>query len=597
MKNKHKYLIIVFLAVAALAAFGRIAANEFIFTSDDKIYITENSDIKYGLNAQSIHCAFTAIVSGNWHPLTMISHTIDWQVFGANPAGHHLINLLLHIGAVIFLFLFLNKTTNNIWPAAFASALFALHPLRVESVAYAAERKDVLSMFFAMACLYAYAFYTEKSGVLRYCLCLILFVLALMAKPMLVTLPFLLLLLDYWPLKRCHKVEAQKDSGSAGKFVLEKIPFIILSIAASIIAIWAHYKGDTIVPLEYLPFMKRVINAVVSYAAYLGNALWPVNLALFYPYDLFLPLWKVSISAVVLALITFAVIYNLKRMPFLVVGWFWYLIALIPVLGFIQQGELARADRYTYLPSAGIAIALAWGIPLLFESRVIRKKILFPAGIAVLAIFSFLTRQQCGWWKNDTLLWSHALAATKDNYFAHNNMGIALQRKGDMKDALDHYNRAIMINPYFVKACNNRGNLYAVMGLYKNALEDFNESIRLNSAYANTYNDRGVAYSRMGRYKKALIDFSKSIKLQPDHAYAYHNRGINYARLDQYQQAIKDFNQAISLKKDDADFYFCRGAVYFTQGNKKSACQDAQKACQLGNCKLLESAQGTGHCH
>jgi len=596
MKNKHKYLIIVFLIIATLAAFGRIAANEFIFTSDDKIYLTENSDIKSGLNPQSIQWAFTAIVSGNWHPLTMISHIMDWSLFGANPAGHHLVNLILHIGAVVLLFLFLVKTTNNIWPAAFAAALFALHPLRVESVAYAAERKDVLSMFFAMACLYVYAFYVKSLRFSQYFQCLILFVIALLAKPMVVTLPFLMLLLDYWPLKRCQKAQANKDSRSTGKLILEKIPFLLPSIAASIVAIWAHYKGDTIVPLAYLLLMKRVANAVVSCAAYLGNTLWPAKLALFYPYDLFLPPWKVSISVVVLALITFAVIYYIKKTPFLFVGWVWYLISLIPVLGFIQQGELARADRYTYLPSIGIAVSLAWGMPLLFKNRIMRKMILFPAGIAILTVFSLLTRQQCGFWKNDVSLWSHALKVTKDNYFAHNNIGIALQTGGNIKDALYHYNEAIRINPFSVKAYNNRGNLYAGIGIYNKALDDFNKSVRLYSFYANTFNGRGTVYAKLGQYQQALFDFSHSIRLQPDHAYAYHNRGINYARLNQYHLAIDDFNKAISLKKDDADFYFCRGAVYLNNGNKNSACRDAQIACQLGSCTLLNSLKREGYC-
>ncbi len=289
MKKKYTYLIVIFLIVASCAAFGRIAGNDFI-NYDDNIYITENNHIKSGINSESIKWAFTAVVVSNWHPLTLLSHMLDWNLFGANASGHHLVSLLLHIGAVIFLFLFLNKTTNNIWPSAFAAAFFALHPLRVESVAWAAERKDVLSMFFGMASIYAYAFYAENSKLSKYFLCLILFALALMSKPMMVTLPFVLMLLDYWPLKRWQKALAAPVESRfklAGKLIWEKIPFIFLTIVFSIVTFWAQNKGGAVVPMEYLPFLKRIANAIVSYVAYLEKIFWPVNLAVFYPYELF----------------------------------------------------------------------------------------------------------------------------------------------------------------------------------------------------------------------------------------------------------------------------------------------------------------------
>ena len=607
MKKKYTYLIVIFLIVASCAAFGRIAGNDFKASLDDRIYITENDYVKSGINTESIKWAFTTTYFGYWHPLNLISHMLDWNLFGANPSGHHLVGLFLHIGAVIFLFLFLNKTTNNIWSSAFAAALFALHPLRVESVAYAGERKDVLSMFFGMASIYFYAFYAESSKLSRYFLCLILFALALMSKPTLVTLPFLLMLLDYWPLKRWQKATVEPDFNSKGKLILEKVPFIFLAVAISIVTLWVHYRGGSFVQSDYLLFLKRIANAIVSYAAYLGKTFWPVNLAVFYPYDPSLPLWKILISGISLILITLAVFYYIKIMPFLFAGWFWYLGTLIPVIGFIKLGELAMADRYTYLPSIGIAIMLAWGIPSLIKSEEYRKKILFPAAIFVLAILLVLTWRQCGYWKNDTVLWSHTLEATKDNALSRNNLGLALFAEGETEEAINHYNRAIRISPTAVPLYYNRGNAYAKLGQYKLAIEDFNNTIRLTSTYymvsknqkpdySVVYNDRGIIYGKLNQYQNAIDDFNKGIDLNPNFFKAYNNRGFAYSKLGQYQHAIEDYSKAIKLQPDYAKAYINRAIVYLSQGEKGLGCYDAQKACELGNCIELENAKTKGLC-
>ena len=413
MNKKYTYLIIVLLVIACLVAYGRILGNGFVNYDDDK-YITENNHIKAGINSEIIKWAFTAVVNANWHPLTLLSHTLDWSLFGANASGHHLINLLLHIGSVLFLFFLLKRMTKNLWSSAFVAALFALHPLRVESVAWAAERKDVLSMFFGLASIYAYACYAESYKLSKYFLCLILFALGLMAKPMLVTLPFVLLLLDYWPLGRWQKnstpvnvpVLVNKKTGKEKnkqlkadsikekkistplmsrspiiRFLLwEKAPFIFLAIVSSIVTLWAQNKDGAVTSMENLPFLSRVLNAIISYVFYLGKIFWPVDLSVFYPYEYYFPLWQLLASCFILIGITIVVIYAIKKLPFLFVGWFWYLGTMIPVIGLVQVGSQAMADRYTYLPSIGIAIMLAWGIPLLFTRADMRKKILFPAG-------------------------------------------------------------------------------------------------------------------------------------------------------------------------------------------------------------------------
>ena len=485
MKEKYTYLIVIFLIFASFIAYIRILGNGFV-SFDDYRYIVENNHIKSGINPESIKWAFSAVVFSNWHPLTWLSHMLDWSLFKDYAGGHHLISLLLHIGSVLFLFFFLNRMTKNLWASAFAAALFSLHPLRVESVAWATERKDVLSMFFGLAALYAYALYTEKYQSSKYFLCLILFALSLMTKPMLVTLPFVLLLLDYWPLDLWPKeISAPvKNRGHLiGRLLGEKTPFIFLTIVSSIMTLWAQNKGGAVASLEYLPFPARIANAVISYVSYLGKIFSPVALAVFYPYEHSFPLWQILVSCFILIGITIVVIYALKKMPFLFVGWFWYLGTLIPIIGLVQVGKQAMADRYTYLPSIGIAIMLAWGIPLLFPRKDMRKKILFPAGIAYLIILAVLTWQQCSYWKNSTILFNHALQVTKDNYLAHNARGIT----------------------------------YGELGQYQRAIEDFNKAIGLKQDYADAYYNRGFAYVKLGQYQLAIEDFNETIRLKPDY--------------------------------------------------------------------------------
>jgi len=379
MKKNLIYLIILLLIVSCLASFGRMAGNDFI-NFDDDIFITENIHVQSGFNKEDIRWAFTTVHHSYWHPLTWLSHMLDWSLFGNNATGHHLVSLFLHIGSAILLFLFLYKTTNHLWPSAFAAAFFALHPLRVESVAWAAERKDVLSMFFAMATLYAYAFYAENRKISQYLLCLFLFALALMSKPMMVTLPFVLLLLDYWPMKRLDALSTANNDllKKAGRLLSEKIPFFMLTIAVSAIAFQTHSSGSLVYSENFTPVFTRCANAVVSYAVYLAKTFWPANLAVYYPYNLYFSLGKIVSSVTIILFITVCVLYQFKKRPFLFVGWFWYLGTLIPVIGLIQIGSQAMADRYTYLPSIGIAVMLSWGIPLFFPRAEIRKKILFP---------------------------------------------------------------------------------------------------------------------------------------------------------------------------------------------------------------------------
>jgi len=580
MNRKYKYLTAVFLIVFSLIAFGRILGNGFT-NFDDQVYITENNHIQAGFNSETVKWALGAIVSSNWHPLTLLSHALDWSLFGANASGHHLINLLLHIGSVLFLFFFLAKTTKSLWPSAFVAALFALHPLRVESVAWAAERKDVLSMFFGMAALYVYALYVAEHKLSRYFLCLALFALGLMTKPMLVTLPFVLLLLDYWPLGRWSKTPApvkvsEAASARSGKkktkqrradstkvqkisapltstssivrsLLGEKAPFFLLAIVSSIITLWAQNKGGAIASLQKIPVAERLSNAIASYVSYLGKTFWPVDLAVFYPYEHSFLFWQFLVSCFILIGITIVVIYSIKKLPFLFVGWFWYLGTLIPVIGLVQVGRQALADRYTYLPSIGIGIMLAWGIIYLLPQEKLRKIILIPAAVIVLAVLTFLTGQQCGYWKDSISLFNHALEATKNNYMAHTNLGIALAAEGKIDEAVSHYRAALQINPNDDTTHYNLANALKKQGADEEAIVHYQEALRISPYYSKAHNNIGVCLEAQLKHDEAIYHYRQALQFEPDNPGIHFNLGIALAKKGELKEAIDHFRTAIYL--------------------------------------------------
>lgn len=628
--NKKNTCIIVFLVIASAIAFGRIVSNDFI-SYDDYRLITENSHVQDGINASSIKWALTDSHLEYWHPLTWLSIMVDWRLFGPNASGHHLVSLLLHIGAVLFLFLFLNKATKSFWPSVFAAAFFALHPLRVESVAWAAERKDVLSMFFGMATLYSYARYAENPCLSRYIVCIILFAFGIMSKPMLLTLPCVLLLLDYWPLARWQKrpdpssMTATADENTdeekvkqmqaisplkkmatvsvKNRFIFidhlwrEKIPFFLFSMLISVFVVRQLHANSYMASLQEFTFSQRIGNALISYVAYLGKTFWPVDLAVFYPYEHSLEIWQVLGAASFLLVISTLVVYFFKRKPFVAVGWFWYLGTLFPVIGFMQAGYQAMADRYTYLPSIGIAIMLAWGVPSLIKRDNLRKNLLFPVSIAVLVIMAVLTWKQCHYWKNSMTLSTHALHVTEDNYVAHNILASYLSQEKRINEAMYHYKESLRLNPKYHYTYNNRGSLYRDLGQYQRAIEDFNAAIGLKQNFATAYINRGETYFLLGQYQLAMEDFNMVIRLKPYDAVAYNNRGGVYFHLGRYPLAIENYNMALSLSPNYASAYSNRASAYLVQGNKKTGCHDAQKACTLGNCKTLELAKSRGDCH
>jgi tetratricopeptide (TPR) repeat protein len=626
MNKKYIYLIIVILIIFSLIAFGRIAGNDFINYDDDRL-ITENSYIQSGFNAESIKWAFTNSSLEYWHPLTWLSIMLEWRLFGANASGYHIVSLLFHIGAALFLFLFLNKATKQLWLSAFAAALFALHPLRVESVAWVAERKDVLSMFFGMATLYAYVYYVEKKQLSKYFLCLILFTLSLMSKPTLVTLPCVLLLLDYWPLGRLQKalttqsvpVLADKGAGKKkskklksessmdkkitksiqsgwqliGHLLWEKIPFFFLSLALGIMVIWQLKTDNYMTSMQHVPLSNRIINALVSYVAYLRKTFCPFDLAVFYPYQSSFPIWQILGAVLLLLAISIAVIYYIRKAPFFAVGWFWYLGTLFPVIGLMQTGDQAMADRYTYFPSIGIAIILTWGIYRLWLVEKLRKIIIISVAI-ILAVLTFLTWQQCGYWKNSTTLFVYALQVTKNNYVAHNNFGVVLADEGKIEEAINHYNEAIRISPDYVNAYFNRGIAYGNLGNYQQTIKDSGKAIELNPQHADAYFNRGIAYGNLGNYQQTIKDSDKAIQLNPQHADTYYNRGLAYYKIGNTQQAITDFDKAIQLNPQYADTYYNRGLAYYKLGNTQRAIENFKIAAKLGHKRAQDYLRSNG---
>jgi tetratricopeptide (TPR) repeat protein len=557
-KNLIPVLICLALAILTVIIFWPLKDCGFI-GFDDNRYVYENAYVQSGLSWNSIGQAFSSELvekSSNWHPVTWLSLMLDYQIFGLNPQGFHLINLLLHILNTILLFLIFHRMTKSLWPSAFVACLFAIHPLHVESIAWIAERKDVLSTFFWMLTMGAYSYYVEHPGLRRYFLVLLFFVLGLMAKPMLVTLPFVLLLLDYWPLRRFqevkqdHKIqtevlksvtsdkqkkksqkkqalketlEVKKPADPEYKWSLiypllwEKVPLFALAILSSIVTYIAQ-ETRAVKSFEVFPLVVRIGNAFVSYITYIGKMIWPSNLAVLYPHPRFLLPWQVLGSVLLLIAITLAVFWMVKRSPYLATGWFWYVGTLVPVIGIVQVGDQAMADRYTYIPLIGLFIMVAWGIPDLLKKWNYRKEILLTLSALIILCLSIKTWTQAGYWQNNITLFNHTLKVTDNNCLIYNNRGNTHYILGNYKQAIEDYDRAIEIKPDYTDAYYNRGNTYNILGNYKQAIEDYNRAIEIKPGYVKAYLNRGITYARFGNNNLAVNDLKTAAKLGNERA-------------------------------------------------------------------------------
>ena len=492
-------LVLVFLVY--------VPVRQFQFTSlDDPQYVSANPIVQQGLTAEGVRWAFTFGSSFYWHPLTWLSHMLDVELFGMNPGPHHVMSVVLHTLSTVLLFLALRRMTGLAWRSAFVAALFAIHPLHVESVAWIAERKDVLSTFFLMAALYAYAAYVETPRLSRRVLVAAMFTLGLLAKPMIATFPFVLMLLDYWPLNRSAKGWLN--------LVAEKLELFVLAAASVVATILSQRGSSAVVALESLSLPARVGNALVSYLLYMRDMFWPARLAAFYPLAA-PPAIVAIIAAVILVAITVGVILLRHRLPFLVTGWLWFLGTLVPVIGLVQAGDQGRADRFTYVPLIGLFIALTWLCVFAADKWKVENGARTAAAVAVVAAFVFVTRQQLMYWKDDLSLWERAVSVTSGNYRAEEHFGVALTDRGRLAEGIQHYEAALRIWPEYPEAHNNLGAAFMDQGRHADAVREFAAAVKAKPGDPNYRYNLAVALDAQGRRQDAIDQVRLGLRVNP----------------------------------------------------------------------------------
>ncbi len=550
--RRRAWLPVVALAGLTLVAFAPALVCGFVNYDDDG-YVYDNPEVQRGLSARTISWAWTSLQQANWHPLTWLSLMLDTQLYGLDPPGYHLTNLLLHLANVLLFYLLLRRLTGAIWRSFFVAALFAVHPLRVESVAWVSERKDVLSTFFGLLALLAYVNYVRKPGVGRYSLIVLAMALSLLAKPMFVTLPFVLLLLDYWPLRRWQLEQPGIDgthvppSQRAMSLLLEKIPLLLLSAASGAVTVWAQSRGGAVLSLEQHPLAFRIANSLVSYAQYLRQTIWPMDLAVLYPFPRGgLPSWQVAAAVLLLLGMTGVSFAWRRRYQYLLVGWFFYLGTLVPVIGLVQVGEQARADRYTYVPMIGMFLLITWGAADLSSSA---RQSRLPSCLAglVLIFLTVATWVQVSYWRSSLFLWEHALRVTEGSATAHNNLGGALLNEGDMVNARRHFEEALRLDSDHVPAYLNLGLLFQKQGDWTAASRAYQQALRRNPTSTTAHISLGVVLQMTGDYAEASRHFWEAVRIEPNNANAHNNLGVALLNLKEFPEAIHHFQEALRL--------------------------------------------------
>jgi Flp pilus assembly protein TadD len=622
------FAVCIFLALITWLVFGQTRHFRFV-NFDDNEYVYQNPHVTPGMTFDGIVWAFTHSHAVNWHPLTTISHLLDCRLYGLKAGGHHLTNVLLHMVSVILLFLVLQRMTAAFWLSAFVAAVFAIHPLHVESVAWVSERKDVLSGLFFMLTLGAYARYVrmsqvrgKKSGLI---LVLFFFALGLMSKPMLVTLPFVLLLLDYWPLSRFSLLPAEPVFRLGGyqvprRLIVEKIPLLGLAVLSCMATLLA--QRGAIQSFEHFSLPLRLVNAVESAAIYLWQMIYPVGLAVFYPYPAnCLAPWKVALAMIVLDFISAGAFVLRHRRPYLLVGWLWYLIMLVPVIGIVQVGTQPRADRYTYLPQIGLYILIAWAARDLFASWRHRRWVLGVSAALVITLLAASARTQTSYWRNTESLWTHTLACTSRNnvaltnlgmelletgrveeamadlqkaleinsndWFAHNSLGKALVRKGRVDEAITHFRKTVELNPKLAEAYNNLGSALLQNGQAAAAIAQYQKALEINPEHAGIHNNLGLAYSQNGAAKEGMAEYEKALEINPQYADAQNN--LAWTMATGPEVSLRNGNKAIELaekadqlsKGGDPNIAGTLAAAYAEAGRFSEAITTVERAMQL----------------
>jgi len=636
--------VFLLLTLVTAGVYGQVWNFGFI-NYDDPLYVTDNAVVQRGFTWEGIRWAFTALAAANWHPLTWLSHMLDVSLFGLEPGFHHLVNLLFHLLNTSLLFLVLKTATGACWRSAFVAALFALHPLHVESVAWIAERKDVLSTFFGLLAIGAYCRYTQRPGWRKFLPVAIFFSLGLMAKPMLVTLPLVLLLMDFWPLgrlkpsmpkassapapagerKKSKKKKQQppttasvKSAGTGSPhlaIVTEKIPLILLSALSSLITLYAQQQGGAVSAVDAYPLGTRIANALASYFLYLVKMVWPANLAVYYPFVKDVPVWQALAGALLLIAVTFAAVRTARRFPYLLFGWLWYLITLLPVIGIVKVGEAAMADRYTYITLIGPFVAVSWGVYDLAVRWTRGKEAMAAAALMVVTALAATTFVQAGTWKNSATLFRHALAVTENNFMAHTNLAVALIDEGKLDEALLHLETAAKIRPDFPNARHNLGVIRMRQGNDDEALGHFKAALRSDPGFARASHYAGLIHLRRGepaeairyfeqaltggapdpqvftaladalalssRYEEALSYYGRALALKPDAVEVRYNAASILIGLGRVDEAIGHLREAVRIKPDYARAHNNLGSALLLQGRVDEAVQHFREAIRI----------------
>ncbi|MBF0337650.1 MAG: tetratricopeptide repeat protein [Nitrospirae bacterium] len=583
-KQRLHLCIVAILMLSTLSVYHNIRDNGFV-SYDDHKYVTENRDIAGGVSLRSVKWAFTTTYFSNWHPLTWLSHLLDVQLHGMNPRGHHVTNVIIHTLNVLLLYLFLYRATTMPWQSGFVALLFALHPLGVESVAWVSERKNLLVTLFWLLALLSYLSYVRRPNPWSYVAVILTFALGIMSKPMIVTLPFTLLLLDYWPLGRLKTDDSKPAWAIYVRLIVEKLPFFLMTIASSVITVLAQKEGGAVVSLNSLSLTTRLLNVFTSYAGYLRKTVWPTDLAAFYPY-LNHPAWELIVSVLLLLTVTvFAVLYR-KTAPYILMGWCWFLGTLVPVIQVVQVGVAPMADRYMYVPIIGLFVIVAWGGAELSEKWCSLRSVFIAAAVVVSITFAMYTWRQASYWRDSFTLYEHALNVTQYNYVAHNNYGQALMKAGLLDEAIVHFSEGLKVMPlseeinynmwlalsrqgkiqeanrYLLKSASlwfggDKAALYKHMAIdllnqknYREAVDYFLLSARENNKDAEVFKELGVALSALKKYDQALVSLSKSISLDATRWQPYYHKGLVLKELSRYDEAQAEFKKALALNPD-----------------------------------------------
>ncbi len=600
-EGKKRLVLGLLLVILTLALYFPVSGHPFV-NYDDGVYVLNNDHIHHGLDAETVKWAFTTYDQANWHPLTRLSHALDWQMFGPNPGGHHVVNLLLHLANVLLLFWVLLQATGFAGRSFMVAALFAVHPINVESVAWIAERKDLLSMLFFLLALGAYRRYVQDPRAGRYAVVALCFALGLMAKPQVITLPFVLLLWDYWPLQRMFVAGERPDSNSAvaarmpatsfPALLKEKLPLFALCAASAAITLIAQRAGGAMSEVYYQPFSIRVENAIVSYAQYLGKAFWPSRLAPLYPHPgNTLRIGLVLAAFVLLAAISALVVAAGRRRRYLPVGWLWFLGTLVPMIGLVQVGGQAMADRYAYLPFVGLFIMVCWGLSDWVQQQRLSFAWLAGASAVALLLFMAVARRQIDYWSDNVSLWSHTLQVTRPNYIAEDNLAAVLMDRGETEQAMEHFRTATAIYPadptsnmQLAMYGQQHGRLAEVVERYNHLLQTTPDPLQRAEMLTN----RGYAYGGLKDYGQASASFQEAVDLNPNQARAWMGLGVLAQKAGEVSRAIDDYSHSIKAHPTDVTYVLLASALE-QSGRPREAETALQTAKALS--KDFEQAQ------